>query len=134
MFVAVNVGQHPVPISPLPSTCAPGTRTFSSGLYKKRTEPLDLRFPTVSTYVSGVEYSYVRNSERYQRELDVILRETGDEAKRASHLLGIAQIEQLFEAAAQCGISHAQAWRIIEANPEDPRSGVLALIEEVQER
>ena len=63
----------------------------------------------------------------------MIVRETEDKAKRASHLLGVARIEQLFEVAVQRGISHAEAWRIIDANPKDPRAGVLALIERVQE-
>jgi hypothetical protein len=76
----------------------------------------------------------MRDAERYQKELDTILQETEDKAKRASYLVGVARIEQLFEVAAQLGISQAEAWRIIDRNPNDAKSGLLALIENVQER
>lgn len=77
--------------------------------------------------------SEMRDAERYQRELDRIFRETEDKARRATYLQDVARIEDLFAVAAQRGISQAESWRIIE-HPDDPRSGLLALIEKVRER
>jgi hypothetical protein len=76
----------------------------------------------------------MRDVERYQKEFDMILAVTEDQAKRASYLFGVARIEQLFEIAANHDISQAEAWRIIDRNPKDAKSGLLALIEKVQER
>jgi hypothetical protein len=76
----------------------------------------------------------MKDAERYQKELDAILRDTEDKAKRASHLLGVDRLDQLFVCAAQLGISQAESWRIIEKTPNDAKAGVLALIEEIQQR
>jgi hypothetical protein len=56
----------------------------------------------------------MRDAERYQKELDMILQETEDKAKRATYLFGVARIEQLFEVAARNGIFQTEAWRIID--------------------
>jgi hypothetical protein len=55
----------------------------------------------------------MRDAERYQEELDSILRETEDRAKRASHLQGVDRLDQLFIRAAQLDILQAESWRII---------------------
>ena len=73
----------------------------------------------------------MRDAERYQKELDAILRDTEDKARRASQLQNVDRLDQLFVRAAQLGISQAESWRIIEA-ANDPKSGVLTLIEEIQ--
>ena len=76
----------------------------------------------------------MRDAERYQEELDAILRDTEDRAKRASHLQGVDRLDQLLVRAAQLDISQAESWRIIENTPNDAKAGVLALIEEIQKR
>jgi hypothetical protein len=73
----------------------------------------------------------MKDAERYQKELDAILRNTGDKAKRVSHLENVDRLDQLFVRAAQLGISQAESWRIIDKT-DDPKAGVLALIEEIQ--
>ena len=77
--------------------------------------------------------SDMRDVKRYQRELDLIFRETEDRAKRASYLHGVDRIEHLLQLAAQRGISQVESWRIIDQSPKDPKSGLLALIEKVQQ-
>jgi hypothetical protein len=76
----------------------------------------------------------IRDVERYQGELDAILRDTEEKAKRASHLQGVDRLDQLFVRAAQLDISQAESWRIIDNTPNDAKAGVLALIEEIQRR
>ena len=76
----------------------------------------------------------MRDVERYQKELDTILRDTEEKAKRASHLQDVDRLDQLFVLAAQLDISQAESWRIIEKTPNDAKTGVLALIEEIQKR
>jgi hypothetical protein len=61
----------------------------------------------------------MRDAQRYQKELDLILQETEDKAKRATYLSGVADIEQLFEVATQRGMSQAEAWRIIDRSPNE---------------
>ncbi len=76
----------------------------------------------------------MRDVERYQRELDTILRDAEEKAKRASDLHTIDSIEQLFARGVQLGISHSESWRIIEETPSDPRMGLLALIQTLRDR
>ena len=45
----------------------------------------------------------------------------------------IDPLDQLFARAAQLGISQAKSWRIIDET-NDPKAGVLALIEEIQKQ
>ncbi len=77
---------------------------------------------------------YPSDAERYQREFDDLMRRTELQATRAAHLQGVDNLEHLFEAARRAGIDQTAAWRIIERNQPDAKSGVLALIEAVREQ
>jgi hypothetical protein len=74
------------------------------------------------------------DAERYQREFDDLMHRTQLQAARAAHLQGVDNLEQLFEAAKRAGLDQVAAWRIVERNQPDAKSGVLALIEAVRER
>lgn len=76
----------------------------------------------------------MRDVERYQKEFDAILRDTEYKAKRAESLQNMESLEHIFAQAAQNGISQAESWRIIDETPNDPRSGLHALIAEIIKR
>ncbi|MGA2716844.1 MAG: hypothetical protein ABSG41_27460 [Bryobacteraceae bacterium] len=78
--------------------------------------------------------AHAEAAERYQREFDEIMRRTELHAERAARLHGVDNLEQLFEAAKRVGIDQSSVWKIIERDPSDTKSGLLARIGEIRER
>ena len=74
--------------------------------------------------------------ERYQKELDALIRETDDDAAYAKYLRGVDNLARLFECAKSVGIEESEAWDIIArgTTADGPRSGVLHLIRVIIER
>lgn len=72
------------------------------------------------------------DAERYQREFDKMMKDTEAIARHADRLRSIESLEQLFDAATTVGINRTKAWKIVERDPEDPKAGISALLDEVE--
>jgi hypothetical protein len=85
----------------------------------------------VPGYSSGFGKA-MNNAERAKEEFDRIMRKTEDRERRAKDLQGVERFDQLFKEAERRGIDQKTAWLIVERDPSDLKSGVLALIDEVR--
>jgi len=68
------------------------------------------------------------SAERYQKELEQILKDTEARASRATLLTNIETFEQILTAAAEVEIEEAEAWEIVESDPQGPKAGLLTLL------
>ena len=74
------------------------------------------------------------NADRARDEFERIMKATEERELLAKRLRGVEVFEELFHEAERLGIVRKTAWRIIERDPSDLGSGVMALIEEVRKR
>jgi len=82
----------------------------------------------------------MNDAERYQRDFDDLMLRTARKAEHARLLAGAERVNKLIEEAAQVGIGHDSAWKIVvdnEGPDDDPRGllqGLQALQTEIERR